>query len=116
MARATPVPNSTGNYGDPTDTSHWDYLTILLQLLGRVRFDLLAIALLALLELRLQIPKVWLLSNEAVSVLGIAMSIFIGFRNTQAISRWWEARTLWEDYLNSCRYWVDIAFDIGRPP
>ena len=107
MARATPVPNSTGNYGDPTVTSHWDYLTILLQLLGRVRFDLLAIALLALVELRLRIPKVWLLSNEAVSVLGIAMSIFIGFRNTQAISRWWEARTLWEDYLNSCRYWVD---------
>ena len=107
MSRATPVPYSRGNYGDPTVTSHWDYLIILLQLLARVRFDLLAIALLALVELRLQIPKAWLLSNQAVSVLGIAMSIFIGFRNTQAISRWWEARTLWEDYLNSCRYWMD---------
>ena len=49
-------------------------------------------ALLVLLDLHL---KDWLLSTKAVAVLGIAMSIFIGFRNTQAISRWWEARTLW---------------------
>ena len=51
--------------------------------------------------------KDWLLSTKAVAVLGIAMSIFIGFRNTQAISRWWEARTLWGTVVNKSRTWAD---------
>ena len=38
---------------------------------------------------------------------GIAMSIFIGFRNTQAISRWWEALTLLRLIVNKSRVWAD---------
>lgn len=30
-----------------------------------------------------------------VPLLGVVVSIFIGFRNTYAYNRWWEARTLW---------------------
>ena len=47
------------------------------------------------------------LSTEVVAVLGIAMSIFIGFRNTQAISRWWEALTLLGSIVNKSRVLAD---------
>lgn len=38
-----------------------------------------------------------------LSVLGIAATIFIGFRNTTAYNRWWEARTLWGGIVINCR-------------
>ncbi len=38
-----------------------------------------------------------------LSVLGIAASIFIGFRNSNAYARWWEARTLWGGIIINCR-------------
>ena len=40
--------------------------------------------------------------------MGITVSIFIGFRNTQAIGRWWEARQLWGAIVNHSRNWSDI--------
>ena len=39
--------------------------------------------------------------------MGITVSIFIGFRNTQAIGRWWEARQLWGAIVNQSRNWTD---------
>ena len=57
--------------------------------------DIAAVLLLCALIGVVPIPKNLLLSGKAVSILGIAVSIFIGFRNTQAIDRWWEARKLW---------------------
>ena len=38
-----------------------------------------------------------------LSVLGIAASVFIGFRNTTAYNRWWEARTLWGGIIINSR-------------
>lgn len=38
-----------------------------------------------------------------LSVLGIGASVFIGFRNTTAYNRWWEARTLWGAIIISSR-------------
>lgn len=38
-----------------------------------------------------------------LSVLGIGASVFIGFRNTTAYNRWWEARTLWGSIIISSR-------------
>jgi putative membrane protein len=40
--------------------------------------------------------------------MGITVSIFIGFRNKQAIGRWWEARQLWGAIVNHSRNWSDI--------
>ena len=37
------------------------------------------------------------------AILGSALAIFIGFRNNTAYARWWEARTLWANILNSSR-------------
>jgi len=38
-------------------------------------------------------------------VLGISVSVFTAFRNTQAYNRWWEARTLWGGLVNGSRNW-----------
>ena len=101
-------PPIIGGYGNPAATNQRDYWRVALQLLKRAKWDLglllLTSALLVTFNLHL---KEWLLSTKAVAVLGIAMSIFIGFRNTQAISRWWEARTLWGSVVNKSRVWAD---------
>ena len=38
---------------------------------------------------------------------GIAVSVFVGFRHSQAYERWWEARKLWGALLNHSRKWRD---------
>jgi putative membrane protein len=53
-------------------------------------------------------PKsVSLLHGPGLSMLGIAVSIFVAFRNTQAINRWWEGRVLWGAITNQTRHWRD---------
>ena len=52
-----------------------------------------------------------------LSVLGIGASVFIGFRNTTAYNRWWEARTLWGGMIISSRTLHDglTSIDSGAP-
>jgi ion channel-forming bestrophin family protein len=38
-----------------------------------------------------------------IAVLGTALSIFLGFRNSSSYDRWWEARTLWGGVVNQSR-------------
>ncbi|MDO6352535.1 bestrophin family ion channel [Synechococcus sp. YX-04-1] len=98
----------TGSYGNPAATNQRDYWRVTLQLVKRAKVDLAMLVLMSAVLIPLDIHlKDWLLSTRAVAVLGIAMSIFIGFRNTQAISRWWEARTLWGTVVNKSRVWAD---------
>jgi putative membrane protein len=46
-------------------------------------------------------------SISAVGIFGIALSLFLGFRNNAAYDRWWEGRKLWgqliADVRNFCR-------------
>jgi putative membrane protein len=37
------------------------------------------------------------------TIIGLALSIFLGFRNSTAYDRYWEGRRLWGDLLVSCR-------------
>ena len=98
----------TGSYGDPAATNQRDYWRVALQLVQRAKVDLGMLVLVSAVLIPLDFHlKDWLLSTKAVAVLGIAMSIFIGFRNTQAISRWWEARTLWGSVVIKSRVWAD---------
>ena len=49
--------------------------------------------------------------------LGIAVSIFTGFRNSQAYARWWEARSLWGSLINQSRNWRDnLTAFLGESP
>jgi putative membrane protein len=69
----------------------------------RLRWDLLAVlvvaAVMALLTDRLPMKSV----APVVPLLGIVASIFIGFRNSNAYARWWEARTLWGGTVGNAR-------------
>lgn len=42
-------------------------------------------------------------SITAMGVFGIALSLFLGFRNNAAYERWWEARQLWGQIIADCR-------------
>lgn len=52
-----------------------------------------------------------------LSVLGIGASVFIGFRNTTAYNRWWEARTLWGSIIINARTLYNglTSVDDGSP-
>jgi len=39
----------------------------------------------------------------AISVFGLALSLFLGFRNNAAYERWWEARKLWGQLIADVR-------------
>jgi putative membrane protein len=69
----------------------------------QLRYDLLAVLIIA--AVMVPIPDAVQSENAVavLSVLGIAASIFIGFRNSNAYARWWEARTLWGGIIINCR-------------
>ncbi|QFT59357.1 Bestrophin, RFP-TM, chloride channel [Sulfitobacter sp. THAF37] len=43
------------------------------------------------------------ISIAAMSIFGIALSLFLGFRNNAAYDRWWEARKLWGSMIADLR-------------
>jgi putative membrane protein len=98
----------SGLHGDPPRTQRRDYGLVLLQLLWRMRYDLI-VWLLFCVYAWLRGPRAlpWQITPMGLSVFGIAVSIFIAFRNTQAIARWWEARSLWGTVVNQSRQWRD---------
>ncbi len=101
------MPIKSGPYGDPPRTARRDYFVVLLLLLWRMRYDLLLLAVIGTLILTETVATNWKQSGSLVSIMGITVSIFIGFRNTQAIGRWWEARQLWGAIVNQSRNWTD---------
>ena len=70
-----------------------------LRVLGLVLWELRGTLLAIAIAVGLLIPIPDATQNDyaaaVLSVLGIAASVFIGFRNTTGYNRWWEARTLW---------------------
>lgn len=48
-------------------------------------------------------PEIPRASPAAMSLLGIALSIFLGFRNSACYERWWEARKVWGTLLVELR-------------
>jgi putative membrane protein len=43
------------------------------------------------------------IGSAPISILGVALSIFLGFRNNWAYDRWWEARKIWGGIINYSR-------------
>ena len=54
------------------------------------------------------------LSAAPFAVFGIALSLFLGFRNNAAYDRWWEARKLWGGLLADLRSYAR-ALDLFLP-
>jgi len=81
----------------------------------RMRYDLLAV--LAVAAAMAVLVDVLPLQSAApvVPLLGIVVSIFIGFRNSNAYSRWWEARTLWGQIVGNARAMSNALTAVGTP-
>lgn len=71
--------------------------------LWQLRYPLLAIVLVVVLLLPVPDTVQSQYAASVLSVLGIGASVFIGFRNTTAYNRWWEARTLWGGLIINSR-------------
>ena len=85
---------STGRFGVPKA------LGVLVWML---RFDLLAVVIVAAIMAMLADKIALQGAATIVPLLGVVVSIFIGFRNSNAYNRWWEARTLWGTVVGNCR-------------
>lgn len=44
-----------------------------------------------------------------ISVIGIAVSFFVGFKNNQSYDRMWETRKIWGAIVNDSRAWASLA-------
>jgi putative membrane protein len=73
------------------------------QVLWQLRYDLLAVLVVATAMVPLSAVLPMQGAAALVPLLGVVVSIFIGFRNSNAFSRWWEARTLWGTVVANCR-------------
>jgi len=94
---------------------------VLAQLAWRMRWDLALMALLGCIGVGVkqspQVQSLVLMDGSSLTTLGIAVSVFVAFRNTQAINRWWESRTLWGAIVNNSRSWRDsLASLMGQQP
>ncbi len=98
---------SQETHSDPPRTRRRDYGRVIFQLLWRMKLDLIIWGILVGFFLLNSTSLDWSFPPSLVSVTGIAVSIFIAFRNTQAMSRWWEARALWGTMMNGSRIWRD---------
>jgi putative membrane protein len=83
----------------------------------QLRYTFLAIAVVVVLLIPVPDAAQSDYSAAVLSVLGIGASVFIGFRNTTAYNRWWEARTLWGGLIISARTLNDglTSIDSGAP-
>ena len=53
------------------------------------------------------------IETTPISVLGVALSIFLGFRNNSAYDRWWEARKIWGGIVNESRTTAAMALTMA---
>lgn len=85
--------------------------------LWQLRYTFLSIAVVVLLLVPVPDAAQSEYAAAVLSVLGIGASVFIGFRNTTAYNRWWEARTLWGGIIISARTLANglTSVDSGEP-
>lgn len=59
------------------------------------------------------------LSAAPLTLIGLTLAIFLGFRNSIAYERWWEARTMWGELLivvrNLARQTQSLLLDVPLP-
>ncbi|NPT57414.1 bestrophin family protein [Paraburkholderia elongata] len=55
-------------------------------------------------------------STAPFSLIGIALAVFLGFRNNASYDRWWEARKLWGQLLNDARSLIRQALTLPNRP
>jgi putative membrane protein len=59
----------------------------------------------------------WSLTPTPFSLIGLALAIFLGFRNTTSYDRFWEGRKLWGRVVNLSRIWArQVCTLVSAPP
>ncbi len=53
--------------------------------------------------------------SYTIAALGVALAIFLGFKNDHAYDRWWEARKIWGLMVNYSRAWGRQATTLIMP-
>ncbi|ERM82682.1 hypothetical protein P872_06625 [Rhodonellum psychrophilum GCM71 = DSM 17998] len=53
--------------------------------------------------------------SYTIAALGVALAIFLGFKNDHAYGRWWEARKIWGLMVNYSRAWARQATTLIIP-
>ncbi|KHK57315.1 hypothetical protein PI87_08835 [Ralstonia sp. A12] len=87
--------------------------SVLPQLLPRL-FLILCISLVAMAVHAHWLPIAVNLSTTPFSLIGIALAVFLGFRNNASYDRYWEARKLWGQLLNDSRSLMRQARTLPR--
>lgn len=54
------------------------------------------------------------MSSIPFTLIGIALSVFMSFRNNACYDRWWEGRKLWGELVNSCRSFARQVSDLDE--
>lgn len=80
-----------------------DKLKSAVAVLWMLRWDLLAVVIVAVAMMWLSDKVPFASVAPVVPLMGVVVSIFIGFRNSSAYNRWWEARTLWGTLVANSR-------------
>ena len=80
----------------------------------QLRWDLLAVVVVAVVMSMLVRWPVFQSAAPVVPLLGVVVSIFIGFRNSSAYNRWWEARTLWGSMVGNARAISNALIAVGN--
>jgi putative membrane protein len=71
------------------------------KILGKViGIALLSVVVLLVNHFVVTLPKI---SIGVMGIFGVALSLFLGFRNNAAYNRWWEARKLWGSMIADVR-------------
>lgn len=47
-----------------------------------------------------------------VSTIGIAVSLYLGFKSSSSYARWWEARMIWGEIINKSRAWSNYIHNM----
>jgi putative membrane protein len=78
-------------------------------ILGQIKFDIVAITLIAIVAYYVKAPIKDSLPDMPVAIpsfLGTAISVILSFKLNQSYDRWWEARKIWGSIVNDSRTFV----------
>ncbi|MBB3589629.1 MULTISPECIES: bestrophin family protein [Sphingomonas] len=87
-------------------------------ILPRVGAKLVTIAIITMLAIvcaQLRPGMLAQISGVPFTLIGIALSVFMSFRNNACYDRWWEGRKLWGQLIISCRAFARQASALAEP-
>lgn len=86
-------------------------------ILPRIRLHLVAIAIINVIAILAaeEFPGIFAQMNSIpFTLIGIALSVFMSFRNNACYDRWWEGRKLWGELVISCRSFARQVSDLDE--